>query len=84
MTDLQIKPPCCFHRAKLVKGRGRKENTFSLFSPHLSLSLDKNKMAAIILKIRPLEFACTANYKLTVIIALKSLVDQLELNADRF
>ena len=28
-----------------------------------SLSLDKNKMAAIVLKIHALEFACTASYK---------------------
>ena len=41
-------------------------------------------MAAIILKIRTLEFACTASYKLTVIVTLKSQEDQLQLSADRF
>ena len=41
-------------------------------------------MVAIILKIRSLEFACIASYKLTVIVTLKSQEDQLKLSADRF
>ena len=48
-----------------------------------SLSPDKNKMPAIVLKIYALEFARTASYKVTVIITLKPQEDQLQLNADR-
>ena len=73
-----------FFFISIGEGEGKERKDIFSFPIPTSLSLDKNKMAAIIVKIRTLEFACTARYKLTVIITLKSLDDQLQLSGDRF
>lgn len=60
--------PCCSHQAKQMRGRGegteKKDRLFFSPPPLLSPLPDENNMAAKVLKVRMLKYACKADYKL--------------------